>query len=139
MVLLNKTHVIEPKIIPQITIERKLRVHSKYVLEVTIHHSRITHKITKNNATAVQSLKRLSHSKSIVNLLGAQSDLNIANTATGSVEDIKTQNNKQTKKGISSQINGNAKNNQKAIKNHDISNQNTANHVIAFQFKTNCL
>jgi hypothetical protein len=64
---------------------------------VTIHHSIIIHKIIRNNATAVPSLKRLSHSNKIVSLLGAHNDLNIDRTATGSVADIITQNIKQTK------------------------------------------
>jgi len=84
-------------------------------------------------------LKRLSHSKSIVNLLGAHRDLNIAKTATGSVDDIKTQKSRQTRKGISSQTKGNRKNNPNAIIEADIKSQKTANQVIAFQFKISCL
>ena len=71
--------------------------------------SRISPNITKNNATAVQSLNKLSHSNSIVSLLGAPNDLNIDNTATGSVADISTQKSRHTKKGISRPKNGNKK------------------------------
>ena len=67
---------------------------------IATHHSKITHNTTKNKANAVQSLNKLSHSNKSVNLLGAQTDLNIDKTATGSVAEIKIQNNKQTKKGI---------------------------------------
>ena len=80
-----------------------------YVVEVTTHHSKITPRITKNNATAVPSLNRLSHSKIKANLLGAHIDLNIDNTATGSVADINAQNNKHTINGTSNQTNGNNK------------------------------
>ena len=73
---------------------------------MTIHHSIINHSIIRNNATAVPSLNRLSHSNKIVNLLGAQSDLNIDKTATGSVAEIITQNIKHTKNGISSHTYG---------------------------------
>jgi hypothetical protein len=78
-------------------------------------------------------LKRLSHSNNIVNLLGAQRLLNIDKTATGSVADIRTQNNKQTKNGISNQTNGNKKYNQEAIKLQDINSQKIAREAIDFQ------
>ena len=103
------------------------------------HHSRINHKTTKNIATAVPSLNKLSHSKRIVSLLGAHRDLNIERTATGSVAEINTQNNKQTKNGICNQTNGNKKNNANAIKNQEIINQKTDNEVIVFQLIINCL
>ena len=63
-------------------------------------HSNIIHKTTKNNASEVQSLNKLSHSKINVNLLGAHIILKSESTATGSVADIRLQNNKQTIKGI---------------------------------------
>lgn len=52
--------------------------------------------ITRNNASAVPSLKRLSHSNMRVNLLGAQSSLKSANTETGSVADMSDQNKRAT-------------------------------------------
>ncbi|MDF1682800.1 MAG: hypothetical protein P1U46_03680 [Patescibacteria group bacterium] len=84
-------------------------------------------------------MKRLSHSKSIVSLLGAQSDLKIDKTATGSVAEIRTQKSKHTKKGISNQTKGNIKNKSDDIIRADINNQKTARDVIVFQFMTNCL
>jgi|ASRM01.1.fsa_nt_gi hypothetical protein len=74
-----------------------------------IHPSKITHKRTKNNATAVQSLKRLSPSKSNASLLGAHIDLKIDNTATGSVAEINVPNIKHIMNGISSQTRGRIK------------------------------
>jgi hypothetical protein len=109
------------------------------VYQVTTHHSKITQRITRNKATAVPSLKRLSHSKRIVSLLGAQSDLNIDKTATGSVADIKTQNIKHTRKGTCIQTKGRAKNKTQDIKNADINNQNIAIDEIALQLDNNCL
>ena len=95
----NNIHVkIQNNIHPK-SIEINVHVQLKYTSQVTIHHSNITQRITTNNATAVPSLKRLSHSKRIVNLLGAHILLNIDNTATGSVADIKIQNNKHTING----------------------------------------
>jgi hypothetical protein len=84
-------------------------------------------------------LNKLSHSKRIVNLLGAQSDLKIDKTATGSVADISDQNNKHTKKGISNHINGKIKYSELDIIKDDIINQNTANQVIDFQLLISCL
>jgi hypothetical protein len=75
----------------------------------------------------------------MVNLLGAQSDLNIDNTATGSVADIRTQNNKHTRNGICIHTNGNAKYKTEATNPHDISSQKTASDDIVFQLLNNCL
>ncbi len=81
--------------------------HSRYV-ELSIEcQLTIIPNITKNNARAVQSLNKLSHSNIKVNLLGAPIDLNIDNTATGSVADINQPKSKQTKNGILNQTNGN--------------------------------
>jgi hypothetical protein len=109
------------------------------VVQVTTPHSRITQRITKNKATAVPSLKRLSHSNNIVSLLGAQSDLNIDKTATGSVAEISDQNSKQTKNGISSQIKGKSKYKTQPINQVDISKPNIAREDIVLQFANMCL
>lgn len=135
----NKIHIKVPKAIPQNNIEINFHVPSKNVHPVILHHSRITHNTTKNKATAVQSLKRLSPSKRIVNRLGAPIDLKIDKTATGSVAEIKTQNNKQTKNGIWKPTNGKRKNNTIDIKAAEINNQKTDNTHIVFQFRNSCL
>jgi hypothetical protein len=57
-------------------------------------------KIIKNTAKEVQSLNKLSPSKINESLLGAHTDLNKDNTATGSVAEIKAPNNKATPNGI---------------------------------------
>ena len=105
---------------------------------MTIPPSKIIHKTTKNNANAVQSLKRLSHSNNNVSLLGAQTALKIDKTATGSVAEIKIQKSKQTKNGISNHTNGNKKYIHHQIKSADKINQNTAITQIAFQFFKSC-
>jgi hypothetical protein len=96
----------------------------------------IIHKTTKNNATAVPSLKRLSHSKSNANLLGAQMLWNIAKTATGSVADIITQKSKVTKKGISKPISGKRKKSEVPINKAEIQIPTIANNDIALQSLT---
>lgn len=95
--------------IHQINIDKNEIKPSQKTDEWIIHHSKIIHKITKNKASAVQSLNKLSHSNNKISLFGAQTALKIDKTATGSVAEIKTQNNKQTKNGISNQINGSKK------------------------------
>lgn len=135
--LLKSIHINPPNKNHHKTIDKKLKLQLKKVQELIIHHSRISHKITKKRATEVQSLKRLSHSNNIVSLLGAQSDLNIDKTATGSVEEIKVQKSKQTKNGISKPKNGKIKYKEVETIIAEISNQKTANQVIAFQFVIN--
>ena len=93
--------------IHQIAIDKKIQVQEKTDQIQTQVHSKIIHKITKNKASAVQSLNKLSHSKIKVSLLGAQIVLNIDKTATGSVADINHQNSKQTKNGMLKPTNGN--------------------------------
>jgi hypothetical protein len=105
--LLKSIQVKAQKSIQAKTIDKNLKVHSTKTNQLITVHSNIKAKITKNKATEVPSLKRLSHSNKIVSLLGAQSDLKIERTATGSVDEISIQNNKQTKKGISNQTKGN--------------------------------
>lgn len=90
--------------------------------------------ITIKNATAVPSLKRLSPSKIIVSRRGAQSFLKIANTATGSVAEIRDPKSKHTKNGIWNQRNGNKKNRAVAIRKADIKNQKIASDAMVFQF-----
>jgi len=60
----------------------------------------ITHRIMRNNATAVPSLKRLSHSNMIDKRRGAPTDLKVASTAIGSVAEMRLPKSKHTKNGI---------------------------------------
>ena len=117
IILENDTQVIIQKIIPQRAIERNELTQDIIVIQSTTVHSSIIPSIIRKRAKAVQSLNKLSHSNISANLLGAHIDLKIAKTATGSVADISTQKSKQTKKGISNQINGSIKNNEYQIIN----------------------
>lgn len=103
----NNTQKNIQNIIHQINIDKNDIKPSQKTDVCIIHHSKIIHKITKNKANAVQSLNKLSHSNNKISLLGAHTALKMDKTATGSVAEIKTQNNKHTKNGISNQINGN--------------------------------
>jgi len=105
----NNTQVKIQKIIPPNNIEINSHHHWIYVIPETTPHSRIIHKITTKRATEVPSLNKLSHSKSMVSLLGAQTFLKVAKTATGSVAEINAQNKKHTKKGICNQTSGSIK------------------------------
>jgi len=96
-------HIKDQNIIHQKSIHRKVVIQTIMVLDV-ITQLFITASITRNNANAVQSLKRLSHSNIKTSLLGAQNCLNKAKTATGSVEDIIDQNSIVTSSGIGSHI-----------------------------------
>lgn len=109
IIWLNKIQVINQKIIHQKSIDKNFQTQEKIVIESKLHQAKIIHNITINKATEVQSLNKLSHSKRIVNLLGAQSDLKIDKTATGSVAEIKVQKSKQTKNGTSIQTKGKIK------------------------------
>lgn len=131
--------VIAQNTIPQRAIDVKDANHSKNVPPLILFHSIAIAKTTKNKAKAVQSLNKLSHSKIRVSLLGAHIDLNNAKTATGSVAEIKAQNNKHTINGISNPIKGNKKNNAQAIINAEITSHITARVKIDFQFLTICL
>lgn len=117
-------------------IDKNFHDHSMYVVQVTIPHSSITPNITRKSATAVPSLKRLSHSKRIVSLRGAPIDLKIDSTATGSVAEISIQNNKHTKNGTGNPTTSNRKNNTIAIILADIINQNIAKIPIVFQLRS---
>jgi len=110
-ILEKSNHINKPKIIPQITIDKNDKNHSKIELD-KLNVSQIESfsripSIIRNIAKEVQSLNKLSHSKIKANLLGAQTDLNKERTATGSVADIKAPNNKVTQSGIFNQNNGN--------------------------------
>jgi hypothetical protein len=131
--------VITQKIIHPNNIDKNFPNPSKYVSHVTILPSNITPSITRNTARAVQSLNKLSPSNISANFLGAQIDLNIDNTATGSVADINTQNKRQIINGISSPTNGNTKNNPNAIIIAEISRPNIASAHMVFQLLMICL
>ena len=96
----KSTHVIHQNTKPHTNIDKNDNIHIVNISGDITLHSKIIHSTTKNNATDVQSLKRLSHSNIKASLLGAHIDLKIEITATGSVADIKNQNNKHTKNGI---------------------------------------
>jgi hypothetical protein len=95
--------------IPQNSIDKKLQIQNEYVHPVMTPPSKITHRSTKNKATAVPSLKRLSHSNNNASLLGAHIDLKIESTATGSVAEMSVPNIKQIMKGISNPTRGRTK------------------------------
>jgi len=107
--------------------------HSVKVIKLTPAQDIIIPNITINNATAVPSLKRLSHSNNKANLLGAQRVWKIAKTATGSVADIITQKSNVTKKGICIPNNPKIKYNHPQIIKDEIVIQTTANNQIALQ------
>lgn len=91
----------------------------------------IISKMIKNNATAVASFIRDSHSKIYVSLFGTQTSLNIAITATGSVAEIIAQNKNVKLIGISIQNkNNNQYLSQNAISVVDIISQKTASDII---------
>ena len=131
---MNTQNNIQPN-----NIERNFQNHIKYVSPVTIHPSSITPRITRKIAKAVPSLKRLSHSKIRANFLGAPIDLKIERTATGSVADIKTQNNKQIINGICSPTRGNIAKSQNAMRMAEIIKPNIAKAVIDHQLFIICL
>jgi hypothetical protein len=135
----KNTHVNTQNNIHQNNIEANFSIHKRYVSPLTIHHSKITQRITRNIANAVPSLNKLSHSKISANFLGAQIDLNIDNTATGSVADIRDQNNKHIMKGIFNQMSGNTTKSPHAIITAEIINQNIASILIDFQLLIICL
>lgn len=127
------SHMNEPNIIHHISIQRNesIQVMTEEVSTVQLF---TTSSITKKSASAVQSLKRLSHSNIRTNLLGAQNCLNKDKTATGSVEDIIVQNSKVTSIGTLIHTNASANLSANQIKNVEISNHNTARSQIDFQF-----
>jgi 4-hydroxy-L-threonine phosphate dehydrogenase PdxA len=84
-------------------------------------------------------LNKLSHSKIRASFLGAQIVLNIDNTATGSVAEINTQNNKQIINGISNPTKGKTKNKPNAISIAEINKPNIAKAQIVFQLLIICL
>jgi hypothetical protein len=127
----NIVQTIIQNIAHQIKATAKIRNHSPKTLGVTTQPPKIIHNITTNKAKEVPSLNKLSHSKIKDNLLGAQSSLNIDNTATGSVLHIKAQKSKQTKNGTSNQIKGNIKYNQVHMILDEINNQTIAKREIS--------
>lgn len=136
------TPIKSPNMIPQNTIEKNFQKPIKAASGVNTPPEVIIARTTKKRATAVPSLKRLSHSNIMVSLLGAQSFLKIESTATGSVAEISTQNKRQIRNGTSTQkygIIGNRKYSQTETKEADISRPKIASAEIDFQFKINCL
>ena len=95
---------------------------------------RIIHSITKKRASEVPSLNILSPSNIRARRRGAPTDLNIESTATGSVEEIRAQNRRQTKKGICNPRNGKIKKRILAISIVDISISISGKLPIVLQF-----
>ncbi len=125
--------------IHQKNIDENDKIHSDKTEKSICLLSDKIHKITKKSAIAVQSLKRLSHSNTHINLLGAQTDLKSDNTATVSVADIIAQNNKHTIKGIFIHKNHKLKNIIIAINKTDIINQTMERENTGSEFLSNSL
>lgn len=89
-------NIIQPS-----TIQINVKIHIQILPDDSTALFCIKLNTIKNIATAVQSLKRLSHSNMSWSLLGIQISLKIANTATGSVDEIITPNKNRTIYGIS--------------------------------------
>ena len=100
----NHQNIIQPK-----NIDQNVSSQVQNVVKSKCFQLEITQSITINKAREVQSLNKLSHSKIVTSLLGAQTDLNNDKTATVSVAEIRLQNNKQTIYGTWNQNNGNTK------------------------------
>lgn len=130
----NIIHVHVQNSIQPNSIDEKLKMPSKYVADVTYHHSKIIPSITRNKATAVPSLNKLSHSNIMVSLLGAHIDLKIESTATGSVADIRIQKRRHTKNGICSPTKGSNIYSKNATIIADNNNHTIARMPIVFQF-----
>jgi hypothetical protein len=87
----NITQAIQPNIIHQKNIDEKDNIQFEILENSILFQLSIIHKITRNIAIEVQSLNKLSHSKIVISLLGAQIDLKSDKTATVSVAEIKLQ------------------------------------------------
>gem|GEM_PF-590301 len=103
MALENNIHKLIPKAIPPATMTKKVKSPITIVWLVNTPERSISMRM-KNTATAVPSLKRLSHSNNKLNLLDIHKSLNIANTATGSVDAIIIPNKNITDTGIANPI-----------------------------------
>jgi len=111
-----------PRSIPHTIIEIKVKNPVTYV-PVDISPVRIIPRIIKKSATAVPSLKRLSHSKIIERRRGAPTALKVARTAIGSVAEIRLPKSIHTRNGISNPANGNNIYNPHPIRSVEISTQ----------------
>ena len=134
----NNTHIKRPKMIPPNIMLKNDKTHSQIAPPVTCP-SRIIPRITRNKASDVPSLNMLSPSNIRASLRGAQTVLNIERTATGSVEEIRAQNKRQTRNGISKPRNGKIKYSALATRNADIITHPTARVPIVFQFRRSSL
>ena len=94
----KRTHNTVHRIIHKIIIHMNCQIHVK-MLSRLHHHCNIIAIVTKKSAIAVQSLKRLSHSKRRRSLLGTHRFLNNERTATGSVADMIIHNKKLISNG----------------------------------------
>ena len=126
-------HIIDQKIIHQKSMQRNVATQVQIVAAV-IAPLLIIASITRNNASAVQSLNKLSPSNINTSLLGAQNCLNRDNTATGSVEEIIEPKSIAISRGIGNQIKLKAKYSPYQTIKVEISNHMIANAQIDFQF-----
>lgn len=96
-------HNTEPSSIHNTIIHTNCQIH---VNILSIHHFQlnIVANVTRKSAIAVQSLKRLSHSKIRRSLFGTHNVLNSDNTATGSVADMIIHSKKHSDSGSSYHI-----------------------------------
>jgi hypothetical protein len=133
-IILEKiTHVIHQKINPHINMVKNDNIQVDILLKFILLPEVIIHNTTKNNAKAVQSLNKLSHSKIVTSLFGAQIDLKSESTATVSVAEIRLQYNKQIKYGTLNPIKGSKKYNRPDIEIAEIITQKIDNENIEGQ------
>ena len=141
---LEKTyHINNQNIIPPTTIDKN--DNHQWINEVdnekASHFAKSSNieSIITNNANEVPSLNKLSHSNIKDNLLGAQTDLNNASTATGSVAEIIAPKSSVTINGIWKPIKLNIKYKDHQITKVDIKSPKTAREKIVFPFLSKSL
>jgi hypothetical protein len=125
----KRIHSAEPKIIHSTIIHINCQIHVK-ILSIHDFQLNIVASVTKKSAIAVQSLKRLSHSKIRRSLFGTHKVLKSDSTATGSVADIIIHNKKHKEKGISYPISHEKNQTHTHISEEQIIIQTVANHRI---------
>ena len=128
------TQEIVQKIIPHNNIDMNDNIQEKIIWFFITHHVAIIPRITRNSATEVPSLKRLSHSNIRASLFGAHTDLNIDNTATGSVALIREAKSKHTRKGIKNPVIEKIKYSRVEMTRVEMRSHITARLEIVFQF-----
>ncbi len=125
IILENNIHSHIPRVIPPSTITKNVTSPIQTVCLVKTPERSIS-RTMKNIATAVPSLKRLSPSNNNVSLLEIPKSLNMANTATGSVEAMIIPNKNMIDIGIENPIHHNIHQDKYAIIAAAISNPKIA-------------